>query len=218
MSPSSGFYFFLKSAKWRKCTHARARAHTHTHTHTKALPTNLCCFTKSLLKGPQPLQILLENISSVITMVIFTYNCMFHFSILVSAGSQKQFGVIYFKTWGSTQPYVVFWTLVFCSGFMFGQTHKAPNSLTLHEPVSVVSQSSLFSWLVDGADLLCLVVWGRGTLPDSCIRSLTNVSLKWQCDNFEPQEVRMIKLLKMVRSRRRKNSFFVHFQVHLLIL
>jgi hypothetical protein len=74
MSPSNGFYFFLILAKWRK-------KHTHIHTHTRALPTCLCCLTKPLLKGPQPLhpyyfikKILLENISSVITMVIFTYN------------------------------------------------------------------------------------------------------------------------------------------------
>jgi hypothetical protein len=78
-------------------------------------------------------------------MVIFTYNWMFHFSILVSAGSQKHSLVWYTsKTWGSTQPYVAFWTLVFRSGVMFGPTHEAPNSLTLHKPVSVVSQVKSF--------------------------------------------------------------------------
>jgi len=62
-----------------------------------------------------------------------------------------QFGVMYFETWHSTWPYVAFCTLVFCSCvFVFGGTHMAPNSLTLLEPVSCL-ESSLFSWLVDGA-------------------------------------------------------------------
>jgi len=34
-------------------------------------------------------KMLMKNISSVITMVLVTYNCVFHFSILVSVGSQK---------------------------------------------------------------------------------------------------------------------------------
>lgn len=77
--------------------------------------------------------------------------------------------------------------------------------------------SSLFSRLIYRACFPCLVVWGRGTLPASCIRSLTSVSMNCQCDNFEPQEAWMIKLLTIVMPRGWKNSFFVHFQVHLLI-
>ena len=62
----------------------------------------------------------------------------FHFS--VSWLSEMQSGVIYFKTQGSTQPYVSFLTVVFCSClFVFGRTYMAQKSLTLHEPVSVVS-------------------------------------------------------------------------------
>jgi acetolactate synthase regulatory subunit len=34
-----------------------------------------------------------------------------------------------------------------------------------------------------------------------------------QCDNFEPQEVRLIKLLRMVRYRGWKISFFLHTQL-----
>ena len=49
-------------------------------------------------------------------------------------------GVIYLETRGSTQPYVAFLTLLFCSHFFaFGGTHTTPNSLILHESVSVVS-------------------------------------------------------------------------------
>jgi hypothetical protein len=57
-----------------------------------------------------------------------------------------QFGVIYLKTQGSTQPYVAFSTLEFRSCFfVFGGTHTAPNSLTLHKPVAdslIVIQAS----------------------------------------------------------------------------
>jgi hypothetical protein len=48
-----------------------------------------------------------------------------------------QFGVIYLRTWGSTQPNVVFSTLDFRSFFfVFGGTHASPHSLTLYYPVS----------------------------------------------------------------------------------
>ena len=51
-----------------------------------------------------------------------------------------QFDVLYFETWGSTQPYVAFSALLFCSYFfVFGGTHTTLNSLKLHEPVSVLS-------------------------------------------------------------------------------
>ena len=76
--------------------------------------------------------------------------------------------------------------------------------------------SSPFSWLIDGACLPRLAVCGQGTLSASCIRYHTNVSLKRCCVNFDPQVVRMIRQLRMVRSRRWKNSFFVHFKVYLL--
>jgi hypothetical protein len=60
----------------------------------------------------------------------------------VSRFSEMQFDVIYtyLETWGSTQPYFAFLTFAFCSNFLvFGRSHMAPNSLKLHEPVSVVS-------------------------------------------------------------------------------
>jgi hypothetical protein len=44
-----------------------------------------------------------------------------------------QFGVMYLKTWGSTQPYVAFSTLEFHSFFfVFGGTHMAASSFTRH--------------------------------------------------------------------------------------
>jgi hypothetical protein len=49
-----------------------------------------------------------------------------------------QFGVIYLKTRGSTQPYVALSTLEFCSCFfVFGGAHTAPNSRTSYKPLSI---------------------------------------------------------------------------------
>jgi hypothetical protein len=126
--------------------------------------------------------------------------------------------VIYHETWGSTQSCVAFFALEFCPClFVYGGTHSEPNSLTFHKPVSCLV-SGHFSWLVYGACLPCLAVRSQGALPVSSIRFLiNNVSLNCWYGNFEPQEVRMLKLLRMVRSVRWKNSFFVYFQVSLLI-
>jgi hypothetical protein len=66
--------------------------------------------------------------------------------------------------------------------------------------------------------LSCLVVCIWGTLPVSCIMSLTNVSLNSCCHDFEPHKVRMIAMSRMVNSIRGKNSFFVHFAGHLIII
>jgi hypothetical protein len=84
MSPGSGSYFFLILAKWSRCTQINS------------LSTSHCSFTKPLLENPPPLKphyfitkTLLKNITSVITIVIFTYNCVFHSSILVLVGLQK---------------------------------------------------------------------------------------------------------------------------------
>jgi hypothetical protein len=73
---------------------------------------------------------------------IFTDVCVFHFSILVSADPQDmQFGVIYLKKCVRTQPYITFSTLNFRFWFyVFGRTHAAPKSLTLHKTVPVVCQ------------------------------------------------------------------------------
>jgi hypothetical protein len=63
---------------------------------------------------------------------------LFQFS--VSWSSKVQFGVIYLKTWASTQPDVAFWTLEFYSCFfVFSGTHTTTNSLTFQRPVFIVS-------------------------------------------------------------------------------
>jgi hypothetical protein len=138
----------------------------------------------------------------------------FHFS--VSWILEMQFGVIYFKTTGTTQPYVGFSTHIFCCFFVFGRTHGTKFSYTAWAGVCrVLGQVFLVgSWM--RLVFLHLAVWGWGTLPTSCIRSLIYVSRECRCVNFEPQDARMMKRLRMIRSRRWKNSFFVHFQVFLL--
>jgi hypothetical protein len=51
-----------------------------------------------------------------------------------------QFAVIYLETRDGKKCYVAFSTLEFRSCFtVFGGAHMAPNSLTLHKPVSVVA-------------------------------------------------------------------------------
>jgi hypothetical protein len=68
---------------------------------------------------------------------IYLHLWVLPFNISVSWSSEMQFGVIYLKTWGSTQPCVAFLTLEFRScSFVFGGTHVVPNSLTLHKSVS----------------------------------------------------------------------------------
>ena len=129
-----------------------------------------------------------------------------------------QCDVIYLETWGSTQPYVAFDTFFFVLVSLFLAEHTW-HWILLHcmNQCLLCLESSLWSWLMDGACFICLVAWGQGTLLASCIRSLTNVSVNCWSDNFEPQQVRIIKLLSVVRSRKWKNSFFVHFQVCWLI-
>jgi hypothetical protein len=71
-----------------------------------------------------------------------------------------RFGVIYFETWGNAQPYFAFSTLEFHSCFFaFTRTHTRYRILLpcLNQCL-LCSVSSLFSWLVGGACLPCLVV------------------------------------------------------------
>jgi hypothetical protein len=145
--------------------------------------------------------------------IIYLHVCVLNFSSLFSFFPQKmQFGVIFLEVWGSTQPYVAFWTFKFNSCcFVYSRTHPAPSSLLSTGQCLLCLVSSLFIWLMDGTCLLCLVVWVQGTHPISYSRSLIIVSLNGWSDNFEPQEARMKKLLRMVNSRRRKNGLFVYF-------
>jgi len=56
-----------------------------------------------------------------------------------------QFDVIHLETRNGKKCYVTFLTLEFRTClFVFGGTHMAPNSLTLHKPVSVVASVMYF--------------------------------------------------------------------------
>ena len=77
-----------------------------------------------------------------------------------------QFGKIYLKTGGGTKPYVAFKTPKFCSCvYVLGRTHIAPNSLTLHKPVSVVSSVKSFylarGWSLSSLSRIQNARWGR---------------------------------------------------------
>ena len=71
----------------------------------------------------------------------------------------------------------------------------APNSLTFQRPLLCCVSCLLVGSLMG---LVFLVVWSKVEAPPLvCIRSLTSVILNSLCDNFGPQEGRMIKLLRM---------------------
>ena len=135
MSPGSGSYFFLILAKLRKYTHkdpSNKSVFLHKAPSVKSTPPSPPLFNKE--DGTEKCKF--SNYYG----NIYLQFCVLLFPFSVSWFSEMQFGVIYFETWGSTQPYVVFMTLVFCSCFfVFGRTHMTPNSLILHESVSDVS-------------------------------------------------------------------------------
>ena len=90
---------------------------------------------------------------------------MLHFfQFSVSWSSEMEVGVIYFETYGSTQPHVAFCTLIFHSCCcVYTRTCTAPSSLAFQRPVFVVSVSSLFNWLMDG--LVFLALWSEFQAP-----------------------------------------------------
>ena len=144
---------------------------------------------------------------------------MFHFPILVSVGLWRCSLVWYTSKHGTAHNSMLkSWHLYFVHVSLF-LAKRTWHWILLHcmSQCLLCLESSPFSWLMDSAHLLCFAIWGQGTLPTSCIRSLSNVSLNCQHDNFKPQEARMIKLLRMVRYRIWKNSSYVHFPGCLLI-
>ena len=133
--------------------------------------------------------------------------CALLFEFSVTWYSKMPFDVIYLKTWGGLQPHISVWTLELCSCFfVFSRTCTAHNSFPFEGEcvLCLMYCAKSVSWLVVGSYLSCIVGWFWGTLPASCIRSLTYVSLSSWCDNFESQEARMVVLLRIVGSRNGK--------------
>jgi len=124
-----------------------------------------------------------------------------------------QFCVIYLKIWDSTNRMLHYAHLYFVLDFLFLVAHT---SHQIHFPPKGKYLLCLVSSLLVGwwmrLDVYVLQCEVEEPLLTSCTRSLTNVRLNSWCDNFEPQEARTIKLLRIVRSSRWKNIFFVHFQ------
>jgi hypothetical protein len=138
----------------------------------------------------------------------------FHCSI--SWFLEMQFGVTYFKTWGTTQPFIAFSTLIFCSCFfVFGRTNGTEFSYTA--TASICRVLGQVFWVGSWMGLVFFILQSEVQSPfPPLVLGPSSVSVKCRCVNFEPQEARIIKLLRMVRSRRWKNDFFVHFHVCLL--
>jgi hypothetical protein len=117
-----------------------------THIHIKALLTCLCSFSKHSVKSTLHSYLLFHHKNCTekyqfsnnnATMYLCLRTLFFQFS--VSWSSKMQFGVIYLKTWGSTQHRVAFWTPEFyscCSDY--SGTSTAPSYLTFQIPVFVV--------------------------------------------------------------------------------
>ena len=135
-------YFFLALAKWSKYTH------THTHTHTeRASGKRLFLHKARSVKSTPHSPPLFHHVNAAQKYQfsnycgsIYWHLCvpLFHFS--VSWSSKMRLGVLHLETWDSTQPCIALPTLEFRSCFfVFGRIHTAPNSLTLHKPLSVVS-------------------------------------------------------------------------------
>jgi hypothetical protein len=75
-----------------------------------------------------------------------------------------QFGMIYFKTWGGTQPYVAFSTLEFHSFLCsWWNTHDIKFSYKAQASVCCLV-ASLFGWFMDGACLSIKTTSGEGSL------------------------------------------------------
>jgi len=75
-----------------------------------------------------------------------------------------RFGVIYLKTWGSTQTYVEVLTIEFhsCSCVFVG-IFMVWNSLTLYKPCLLWLVSCLFSCLMNGTCLAVKMLSGEGS-------------------------------------------------------
>ena len=120
MSPGSGSYF---SSYWRSA------ANTHTHTWRPIQQVSLlhkACSIKST--PPSPLLFHHEDATEKYMFSNYIGNIylelcvpLFHFS--VSWFSEMQFGVIYLKTWGSTQPMWHSWHLFFVLVALFLAEH-----------------------------------------------------------------------------------------------
>jgi hypothetical protein len=126
---------FLILAKWSKYTHrvpSNKSLFLHKAPSVKSTPPSPPLFHHKDATEKYPFSNYSGNIYLELWVALF--------QLSVSRFSEMQFGVKYLETWVSTQPYFAFLTFAFCSYFLvFGVSHTAPNSLTLHEPVSVVS-------------------------------------------------------------------------------
>lgn len=152
-----------------------------------------------------------KNIISIITVTLILP--VFHFSSLLSVfRNAGWFGIAGSQDYHTT-PHCILdkWN---CCFFVLSGTHITPNSLSFL--CILCFASSLLGLLMEKICHLHCVVLGWPTLPLSYIRYLNNESMNCLHDNSE-QEVIKTKLFRMVRPRMRKNSFFIHFQVHLLI-
>jgi hypothetical protein len=208
MSTTKQLFLFSFFSKWKTQTKKKKKKHI------QRPFWQVCSFMKPLVKStPTSFPLFLQEIGTEKYQFLSNKDklylclCALLFEFIVSWYSKMPFDVMYLKTWGNLQPHISVWTLELCSCFsVFSGTYTTHNSFPFEDQcvLCVVSCAKSVSWLVVGSYLSCIVGWVWGTLPASCIRSLTYISLSSWCDNFEPQEGRMVTLLRIVGSRNGK--------------
>jgi hypothetical protein len=121
---------------------------------------------------------------------------------------------LFYTTWSKdqhTDPHCILKIWILSSFLCFSQNKHSTKLVFLlranvHCVMCQVGSVGWWKWLV------FLVWWSvvKAPFPPS-FRSLTNANLKFQWDNFEPQELRKIKVLKTERSSRWKKHFLSIF-------
>jgi len=169
---------------------------------------SLCLFYKI----PMPLPCLLNKIillknqyimksSTLLLMIMWSFSSVLLVSLRNAIWHDKP------EAGMSTHPHIALWTYKFCPGFLvLLGTHVIQCFFPSLGHCSLFCISGWFGWLVEGAGLLCLVVWGQGTLLPSSIRSLPKqVWNSWGI--IWSHEVRRKKLLRIERLKRQETIF-----------
>lgn len=145
--------------------------------------------------------------------IYINFAYIFHFSGLVSVfRNAGWFGITGSQDYHTTLHCILdTWN---CCFLVLSRTYITSNSLSFL--CILYFASSLLGLLKEKICHSCCVVRGWRILPLSYIRYLNNESLNCLHDNSE-QEVIKTKLFRMVRPRMRRNSFFIHFHIYLLV-
>jgi hypothetical protein len=130
---------------------------------------------------------------------VITYICMFCI-FQCNAGQllEMQFHVVQLETMINTHD---------IGTLGGGGRHKAPNSFPYQGQAIAYWMCTLRKAFV--FQVVLPEIEAKLSLSLLCY-FITNTGVKWQCDNFGPQDIRRIKLFRMERSRQQASTFFIH--------